>query len=285
MSEDQDVDVQAQQLEREARKQGWRPQEEFRGDPDDWVDAPTYIRRGKEIRAHSKAENERLQSALAAANAQISEMRGTIDEIREYHAQMEERAINAALDRMKKERRAAVAEGNTELAAEIDEEIQELKDAPRLAKTGKKDDAAGTGGGNANDQGQQQQPDPAVTRWIKDNDHWYNAEPQNEDLVALANGVAGAVMNRKDLTVEQKLEEIDRRVKAAFPDRFGGASRRTSTTAGAGEGGGSTRRSNDPVASLPQEARQAGERFVKQGLYKDMKEYAAEYWKQPGARA
>jgi len=279
MSDVQDGGVDQAQIEREARRQGWRPAEEFRGSQDDWVDAQEYVRRGKEIRAHVKAENERLARELAAANSQISEMKGTIEEIRAYHANMEERAIEAALKRMKQERRAAVAAGNNELAAEIDEDMQELKDAPRLApKPVQKPEAQ---------QGTPAQPatPPEVNEWMTANKSWYNNDEENEDLVAFANGVAGSVMN-KNIPVADKLAEIDRRVRAQFPDRFGGgASRRSAPTAGTGEGGGSTRRTNSSVGALPDDAKQAGARFVKQGLYKDMEEYAKEYWAQPGAQA
>jgi hypothetical protein len=35
--------------ESEARQQGWMPQEEFKGDPDRWTDAETFVRRADEV--------------------------------------------------------------------------------------------------------------------------------------------------------------------------------------------------------------------------------------------
>lgn len=265
-------------IEREARRQGWRPADEFRGNEADWVDAATYVRRGKEIRAHVKAENERLARELSEAKATIGEMKGTIEEIREYHAQMEERAIATAIERMKKERRAAVAAGDNALAADIDDEIQELKDAPRMAtKVGEKKD-------KKEDPPVANQKPAEITAWEHENAHWYNSDPENEDLVAYANGLAQKIGARTDLSLVEKGEELTRRVKATFPDRFGGSKPRAGVTPGGGEGGGSRRKSNNSVESLPDDAKQAGMRFVKQGLYKDIAAYAEEYWKQSGAR-
>lgn len=263
--------------EREARRQGWRPQEEFRGNEADWVDAHTYIQRGREIRMHSKAENERLTRELAAARADAAEMKGTIEEIRAYHADMEERAINTAIDRLKKEKRTALAAGDAVTAADIDEDIQELKDAPRMGtKLGKKDETVAPTPTPT-------EP-PEITQWKIDSAAWYNEDPENEDLVAYANGMAQRVGMRKDLSLQEKADEVTRRTKAAFPDRFE-KKPRAGLTPGGGEGGGSGRKTNNSVASLPEDAKQAGQRYVKQGLYKTMEDYAKEYWNQPGMKA
>ena len=51
--------------EAEARVQGWRPKEEFKGDEARWTDAETFVKRGEEIMPFVKKENAHLKRELA----------------------------------------------------------------------------------------------------------------------------------------------------------------------------------------------------------------------------
>lgn len=51
-------------LEKEARVFGWVPKEDFRGSEDDWVDADTFVKRGKEINPILRKNNELLMKRL-----------------------------------------------------------------------------------------------------------------------------------------------------------------------------------------------------------------------------
>jgi hypothetical protein len=288
--EDTGNDDAAERVEAEARRQGWRPQDEYTGPAKQWVDAETFVERGKEIRQFTKKENDELRRKLADATTRLEEQGKTIEEIREYHAGMEKRAIDAAVSRLKAERKQALAEGDMVLADTLDEEIDELKTA-KSAVPGKAaaeaaadkgdDDAAGTQGGAIVPKGEVPK---AVTDWLEANRAWYNDDAENEDLVAYTNGLAARLAGRRDMTPEERVEELDVRLRKTFPDRFG-TRKKAALTSGAGEGGGAqgSRKSSKSVAALPAEARAAGERYVKQKLYKNMEEYAAEYFAQPGA--
>jgi hypothetical protein len=260
-------------IEREARVQGWRPADEFKGKEKDWVDAETFVARGREIKQFTKKENEALRRELAAATAKLEDQGKTIEEIRKYHEGMEKRAIDAALARMKSERREALVAGNMELAAEIDDEMTELKAAPSAVP---KTQPAATAP-------KQLETPPQLTQWYKDNASWYNTSPENEDMVAFADGHATRLGKRADLSVDDRLEELDERVRKMFPDRFG-VKKKISITPGAGEGGGGRPRTGKKsVSALPDDAMKAGQRYVKAGIYKTLEDYAEEYWKQPGA--
>jgi hypothetical protein len=261
-------------IEREARVQGWRPADEFKGKEKDWVDAETFVARGREIKQFTKRENEALRRELAEAKSRLEDQGKTIEEIRKYHEGMEKRAIDAALARMKSERRAAMVAGNMELAEEIADEMDELKSAPSAVP--KVQPAAAP-------TKQVEQP-PQLTQWYKDNATWYNTSPENEDMVAFADGHAARLGKRVDLSVEDRLEELDERVRKMFPDRFG-VKKKIAITPGAGEGGSGVRprTGKKSVSALPDDAMRAGQRYVKAGIYKTLEDYAEEYWKQPGA--
>jgi len=45
----------------EAKRQGWVPEEEFNGPEGKWVDAETFVKKGKEINALLRKDNEFLK--------------------------------------------------------------------------------------------------------------------------------------------------------------------------------------------------------------------------------
>ena len=60
-------------VEEEARAQGWVGKDEFRGSDDDWVDADTFVKRGKEIMPILRKNNEKLLKELEDERDKINE--------------------------------------------------------------------------------------------------------------------------------------------------------------------------------------------------------------------
>ena len=48
------------EVRHEAESQGWVPKERFRGNENDWVDAETFVKRGREILPILRKNNENL---------------------------------------------------------------------------------------------------------------------------------------------------------------------------------------------------------------------------------
>ena len=76
MSEEDKVEQTPEQIstEKEARVLGWVPKDDFR-DGDHWVDADTFVRRGKEINHIIRKNNETLLKKLDEANREIAEVK------------------------------------------------------------------------------------------------------------------------------------------------------------------------------------------------------------------
>lgn len=53
-----------EQAEAQARKQGWKPKEEFAGNPADWVDASEFLERGRTWAPITAAKNRELEKTL-----------------------------------------------------------------------------------------------------------------------------------------------------------------------------------------------------------------------------
>jgi hypothetical protein len=78
--------------EEQARQLGWRPVDEFKGDPDKHIDADTFLERAQNDMPLLRSNNRRLQE-------QLEEQTKTIGEIKEYFDSAKQRAEEAGYQR------------------------------------------------------------------------------------------------------------------------------------------------------------------------------------------
>jgi hypothetical protein len=124
----------AEGLEAEAREMGWAPKEEFKGDPERWVDAEAYVERGKTVLPILNASNKKLREELAEVNRKLAEQAEQNKQLAENTRALQESAADMArlqykraLDSLKAQKKDALAEGDHEAVVEIDEAVAELK--------------------------------------------------------------------------------------------------------------------------------------------------------------
>lgn len=137
-------------FEAEASKMGWVPQEKFRGDPQRWVDAKTFVARGEEVLPIVKAQLRETRAELdevkkAAVEWQKLNEAATERQVGEWKAKYEE-AI-----RTKKE---AIAEGDGDKFTAAEATQRELEATRPQPKTEAK------------------QVDPEFKSWLDENP-WY----------------------------------------------------------------------------------------------------------------
>jgi hypothetical protein len=228
-------------VEDKARRLGWKPRGEYRGNAAQWVDAETFVRRGEEILPIVQANNRQLERALEKANAQIAEMRGTFEDFRDHHAGTEQRAYQRALHDWLEE---AAQAGDVEGVKAATKEIASLQHASEAWP------------------GQERGPlDRGVFDAFVADNPWFEAEP-------IMRGAAIELAERlhADGLTEPgaQLKEVAQRIRSEFAHRFENPRRRE---AAAVEGApGPLRRTRGAYADLPAEAKAACDRFVKQGL-------------------
>lgn len=251
-----------------ARPEGWRPKEQFRGNPDDWVDAKTFVQRGREINPILRKNNERLQAEIQGVREELKEALSAVKSLQEYNAKVEQKAFERAMARLKQEKKAALAAGDHETAAELDEQLDELRDAkptpapaaPAPAPAAAKDPKS----------------DPVLKAWMDENASWYNEDPENEEMVAYANSVS-QIIRKHDPKMERFrgqsfLDELKRRVVKQFPDRFGRRTGSASMVEGAGGPGGGAAGGGGAksLASLPADARAQYKQLASEKWYQDL---------------
>jgi hypothetical protein len=81
----------APEVRHEAESQGWVPKDKFRGNESDWVDADTFVKRGREILPILRKNNENLIKDLNATKEQLKEFRQAAEEFKQFQREAYER--------------------------------------------------------------------------------------------------------------------------------------------------------------------------------------------------
>lgn len=137
----EDTGTASPEVEVEARAMGWRPQEEFRGKAENWVDADTYVKRGHEVLPLVKADNARLVSELgsvksqnAALSAALKEQGTQIEALTTFQAEMLADKLKAQRNDILARIRDARERDDSGALATLEEELEEVKDAQKEVK-------------------------------------------------------------------------------------------------------------------------------------------------------
>lgn len=232
--------------EAKARTMGWDPSK----GP---LSAEEFVKRGAEIGGFVKKHNAKLDRELGEARKEIAELKTTLNEAKEFFSKAEKRAYDAAKRDLESRLDAAVEAGDTAGARAITAEAAELNaemTAPKASNPGA-------------------QLESARSAWIAENP-WFNTDP---DLRAFALGVGEDIKN--SIEPMAQFAEITRRVKAAFPAKFGNPRREGPASVEGAQNG--RRTTAKGWADLPPEAKAMADRFIKSGFVPNREAYVKNY--------
>ena len=238
-----------------ASQSGWRPKEEWDGDPDEWVSAREFNRRGELMR---KIHNQ---------NRQIKQLDNVVNTL----ANQQKKIFGAGYEKAKRELKSQLREANKEgddaTAEVIEERLEQLETAARQ-------DAAAL----ATAKPTQPQVAPEFEPWVARNS-WFKDRPEMRAYAEVI-GLQYAQGN-PDATNSQVYEYITKQVKTKFPERFGTMKKQSSVRPGSPveSGDNLTSSRGGPAVSrvsLTSEEKEVGRTLVKRGLYKNMNEYASD---------
>lgn len=186
------------EIEERAKNMGWTPQEDFRGNPDNWVDAETFVGRAETSLPIAKGTIKRLES-------EVKQLRQNMAEFAEFHRGSEERAFNRAMQTLKKQQIEAVELGDTEKFKAIQSDIDDMVQNHPIA-TGKPKVTA-----------PQEDMKAIVSEWIKSNP-WYE---DDDEMADYAMRIDTRLRNlHPDKDPREHLELVTEKVKLKFSDRF-----------------------------------------------------------------
>jgi hypothetical protein len=269
---DQEAQAVNEQTQKEARLFGWVPKEEFRGSEDDWVDAEVFVKRGKEINPILRKNNELLMKKLDEKAKEIDSIKASVEEFKKFQKESFERKTaeyEVQIAQLKSQKREAIAEGNGDLVVDIDDQIDSLKEAQREAKEA------------AKAKPEPEQPaqvsipdDPELQGWLNKNT-WFG---NDIEMTELANTLGSSVRKQfPHLTSRAFLEKLDDKIREYMPNKFLGNKAKGSAVDSSGSVRGSGSSSKKSYDNLPDDAKQACDRFIKNGWIKSKQEYVDSY--------
>lgn len=185
MSEDRNYEA-------DARKQGWKPESEWEGDPPKagFKTAEQFVKDGEEITGILKSQLERLESRVE----QLSESNRQLNDFSKRALDKEKQEKDRLIKELRDIRKQALVDGDGDAFEKADEQIDELRSQPE-SKT---------------------EEIPAEAKaWVKDNP-WYEEDP---DLGAFADSLSGRLV-AQGFRGNAYWNELTKRTKEAFPHKF-----------------------------------------------------------------
>lgn len=257
----QDGDVSPQEtaapnpLEEKALHMGWRPQDEWDGDPDDWVDAKEYVGRQK------------LYDRIQDSNKRLKQLEKTLNEFKGHHEKVKETEFKRALDLLKAQKVQVLQDGGEpERLVEIDDKILEVREQLKEAQ-----------------KPQAPEVDPDFQRtmdeWVTRN-KWYSSDTQMKKEADLI-GYTYVQLNGPGDGPEHVLKAVETEMRKRYPEKFVNPRKEAPGRVETSAHKSGSKDSGGDVALTDEEA-QAMRRFVRQGVMTE-KQYKEEIKKMRGA--
>lgn len=266
-------------VEQEAESMGWKPESEYRG-VTPWVDAETYVEKGRHVLPILKKNNERLLSELGDVKGEVIRLKTMLDAssesieaMKEFHAEATKAQVAKARKEILDSLKEAKVDGDVEAEVEITSELSRFDAAQLEVKPDKPVQATKTEKADALETA----VSPEFTAWAKENT-WFGEDPER---TGLAIGVAQRLRKDGDITQGAVfMAKVTANVEAVF----GGGAKRADKVEGS-RGGGQLS-TGTSYADMPAEARAAcdkqGVKHIGEGrgfkTQKDWREYYAKLY-------
>ena len=263
----------APEIRQEAESQGWVPKEKFRGNESDWVDADTFVKRGREILPILRKNNENLIKDLNATKEQLKEFREAAEEFKKFQREAYERKAQdyeKRIQEIKESRAQAISDGDGQKVNALDDALDAAKDELKEAKQAAKDAEKAPTETPASTE-----IDPGLQQWL-DRNTWFG---QDKRMTGIVNGIGESLRLEFPLLKGQAfLEKLDEVLAEEFPGKFGGEKKSPASRVESGSGRASRGSSSNAQTydNLPAEAKAACDRFVKQKLM-TREQYVADF--------
>lgn len=258
------------EIEVQARALGWRPETEFKGKQGDFVDAETFVKRGKEVMPLLKANNQRLERELNETKAKLNETQQAvkdsqtaINELKKFNTEMTRQTAEAARNDLLAKLKQAKKDGDIDAEVELGDQLQETSAAIREAKRAPKEEQPPKEQKPNGDQ----VPNAAAAKaefdsWKTEND-WYGVD---DVKTGVANGIAAKLRRDKSpLEGVEFYKEVTKQTEA-FMDRDRPVSGKTEA-GGRGSGGGSGGSNKGKgYQDMPQAGKDACEMYLKRDI-------------------
>jgi len=199
-----DEPVQVDPTEAAARMRGWKPKEEYAGDPGGWVSAEAFVAR------------EPLFDKIRSQSRELREVKKTVDAMARHFTKSVEHAVAAKITELEYQKEQAIKSGDVAEVKAIDKAIKQQESAKADVPT-------------------RSEVAPEVAAWVEANP-WYIKDAELHDFAYAFNE---AYLKRSPSDLEGSLRSTTEAVKKAFPDKFPKAPVKPDAAVPVVEGGGS----------------------------------------------
>lgn len=218
-----------------ATELGWRPQEEWTGAPEDFIDAKEFVRR------------QPLFEKIDHQSKELRALKQAFDAFKTHHSKVKEAEYNRALAALKAEKRRALSEGETERALAIEDKVEEIQEQ----KAQFEQEAASV---QVNEQ-------PVVAeeflRWKSENS-WYG---NDRAMTAFADKL-GIDLHSQGYDRQAVLKEINKEIRKEFAHKFKNPNR---DRVGSVEGGSRTSNKSEPEFQMSDDERRIMNKILSVG--------------------
>jgi hypothetical protein len=218
------------EIEQRASSQGWRPKDEWDGDPDLWRPAKEFIDRGE------------LFKKIDDQNRTIKEFKKTLEELAKHHSRVQKVEYERALADLKAQKKEALNEGDADAVVDIDEKLALVREAQKEAPVQVAQIPA--------------EVNPVFRNWV-DRNGWYET---NKAMRAYADRLGNELGARGESSPTEILAEIEREIKKEFAHKFNNPNR---DKPGSVEGSTNKGPKSKETFALSDEERRVMQKFIK----------------------
>jgi hypothetical protein len=184
---------QPSQYEIAAREMGWRPKDEWEGDPEKWRDSKEFVERGE---LYGKIDN---------MGRELKETRKALKLLQEHNLKIKETEYNRAVEELKSLQKKHLESGDSDGYLETTELLTDLK-AEQKARQVYEEAIP-----------KQPQLDPRFVAWTEQN-KWY---ANNQEMREYADTIGQGYANRhQGIDPVEVLKYVTKEVQVRFKDKF-----------------------------------------------------------------
>lgn len=220
-------------IEVEAREQGWKPKEEYEGDPAKWRPAKEFVERGE------------LFGKIDHMGKELKETRKALKMLQDHHTKVRETEYNRALTELKALQKKHLEEGNSDGYLETTELLTDLKAEQKAREVVQ--------------QNVPNQPDQRFINWVSAN-KWYEKDAEMRKYADTLG--AGYAASNPGIDPEEVLQYVTKEVRTRFSTKFVNPNREKPSTVE----GASTGAANKSSFELTDDERKVMNTFVRAGV-------------------
>lgn len=253
----------------QAASLGWKPLEDFEGDPEKWTDSETFLELHSRNNGALRAANKKQAAEFAELKREMATQAAMTKSIFDQQIKKQKEEFDNQVAFLKAQKRNALRDGDHGTAADLDEQIDELKErGPDIPEVKPQ-------------QTQTQKEWTEIPELVEFNERnpWMQTD---EDMSVFAVAKAQALRTKHpNMPLKELLIETETATRKVFPQKFG--SQRQSPVEAGDRGSNNAPAGAKTYQSMPKEARDACDDFVAD-KYGKREDYVKMYFEYDNAR-